>query len=220
MRVTCPYDEVMRIRFGEFRLDTDRHELCRGAEVVRLTPKAFQLLQVLAEARPGAVSQKDLQDALWPNTFVDEGSLHNLIYQLRQALGDGAHETIRTVYGFGFSFAAAAIAEDAAAIGQCQLTIGDRDFILHEGENVIGRERHASVRIDTSSISRRHARIIVDGRHAVLEDLGSKNGTSVDGHRLRNARELESGSEILFGTVAAKFVLLPVLSSTETARHD
>jgi DNA-binding winged helix-turn-helix (wHTH) protein len=208
----------VRIRFGEFRLDTDRRELSRRSEIVRLTPKAFQLLQLLAEARPDAVSQKSLHDALWPDSFVNEGSLHNLIYQARRALNDGAHETIRTVYGFGFSFAADVA--DAGVLGQCQLIVGEEDFTLREGENVIGREWDAAVRINASSISRRHARIVIDGRRAILDDLRSKNGTWLEGHRLRGPRELENGDQILFGTVTAKFLLLAVPSSTETARRD
>lgn len=205
----------MRIRFGDFRLDTDQRELSRGSESIRLTPKAFQLLQLLAEARPKAVSQKELHDTLWPDTFVDDGSLHNLIYQLRQALDDAAHETIRTVYGFGFSFAAPGLSEDAGAVPQYLLTIGDEDFTLREGENVIGREWDAAVRLDSPSISRRHAHIVVEGNRATIEDLGSKNGTSVDGHPLRRPRELSNGDQILFGSVAAKFRLLPSPPSTE-----
>lgn len=205
----------MRIRFGEFRLDTDRRELRRGQEPVRITPKAFQLLELLVAARPKALSQKVLQNDLWPDTFVDDGSLHNLIYQLRQALDDAAHETIRTVYGFGFSFAASGVAEDAGAVAQCLVTIGDEDFMLREGENVIGRDWDAAVRIDAPSMSRRHARIVVEGTRASIEDLGSKNGTSVDGRRLRSSRELSDGDQILFGTVAAKFRFLPGPPSTE-----
>ncbi len=205
----------MRIRFGDFRLDTDRRELSRGTESIRLTPKALQLLQVLVEARPRAVSQKELHDALWPDTFVDDGSLHNLIYQLRQALDDAAHETIRTVYGFGFSFAAPCIADDAGAAAQYLLTIADEDFTLREGENVVGRDWDAAVRIDAPSMSRKHARIVVEGSHATIEDLGSKNGTSVDGRRLRGPRELNNGDQILFGSVPATFRLLPSPASTE-----
>ena len=208
----------MRIRFGEFRLDTDQRKLCHGSELVRVTPKAFQLLQLLAAARPNAVSQKTLHDTLWPDTFVDDGSLHNLIYQLRRALGDDTHEAIRTIYGFGFSFAAICASDDARTIGQCQLTIGEEDFTLRQGENVIGRELDAAVRIESAAISRRHARIVVDGLRAVLEDLGSKNGTSLGGRRLRAPRELTSGDQILFGSIAATYVLLPALSSTETNR--
>ena len=94
--------------------------------------------------------------------------------------------------------------------------------LVDKDELIVGRPNpEVAPDLDLSpddKVSRRHARITVDGRRAILEDLGSKNGTSVDGRPLHNPRELASGNEILFGTVVAKFVLLPVLSSTETAR--
>jgi pSer/pThr/pTyr-binding forkhead associated (FHA) protein len=46
---------------------------------------------------------------------------------------------------------------------------------------VLGREASASIRIDDDMVSRHHARIAVEGRQATIEDLGSKNGTLVDG---------------------------------------
>jgi pSer/pThr/pTyr-binding forkhead associated (FHA) protein len=52
---------------------------------------------------------------------------------------------------------------------------------LHDGENVIGREEDAAAWIESASVSRRHARIVVSGGTATLEDLGSKNGTFLRG---------------------------------------
>ena len=98
-----------------------------------------------------------------------------------------------------------------------QLVIGDREFDLREGENVIGRESDASVRIDSSSISRRHARIILSGDRITLEDLGSKNGTSLRGQRIHTLHPLGDGDRIVFGTVAATLRALRPTASTETA---
>src|SRR5438552_18267799 len=84
----------MRVRFGDFVLDTERHELLRYGDRVHLPPKTFQLLQILAEERPKAVAQEDLYDRLWPKTFVEKSNLHNLIYQLREALDDGEQTII------------------------------------------------------------------------------------------------------------------------------
>jgi TolB-like protein/DNA-binding winged helix-turn-helix (wHTH) protein len=107
----------MSIHFADFDFDPSRRELSRGSESVHLSPKAFQLLSILIEESPRAVSKTDLQERLWPDTFVSEGNLAGLVTELRSALGDDARETrfIRTLYGFGYSFAAP-IAE-AAAIG-------------------------------------------------------------------------------------------------------
>lgn len=187
--------------------------------MLRLTPKAFQLLELLVAEHPKAISQKTIQDSLWPDTFVDDGSLHNLIYQLRQMLDDERRDVIKTVYGYGFSFGAPVVSEDALEACACELSIGDEDFRLREGENIIGREWDAAVRIDAPSISRRHARIVVEGSRAMIEDLGSKNGTFVGAKRLRAPRQLSSGDQILFGSVAAKFRILSTPPSTETAHE-
>jgi DNA-binding winged helix-turn-helix (wHTH) protein len=208
----------VRVRFNDFVLDTDRRELLRGAEPLSLRPKAFELLQVLIENRPKAISQEELYDQLWPDTFVEKTSLHKIMHQLRQVLDDRAQTIIRTVYGFGFSFAATAIDEEPGApVTQWQVVIGDREFDLHEGENIVGREIGAAIRIDAPSISRRHARIIVTGETATLEDLGSKNGTSLRGKRVRLG-QLRDGDTILFGTVAAALRVIHAAPSTETVR--
>jgi DNA-binding winged helix-turn-helix (wHTH) protein len=206
----------MPIRFGEFILDTDRRELLRNAIPVSLPPKVFQLLEILVERRPKAVAQQELYDRLWPDTFVEKGNLHNLIYQLREALGDKDQTSIRTVYGFGFSFAAAGAENPPPA--SWQVVIGDQEFDLREGENIVGRERNAAVRIDAPSISRYHARIVVTSDGVSVEDLGSKNGTMVEGRKIHAAHALRDGDRIIFGTVAAALRAVPNVPSTETAR--
>ena len=96
----------MRVSFGEFVLDLDSRELRRGVEPVRLSPKAFQLLEILVANRPKALSKADLQDRLWPDTFVVEKNLANLVSEIRQALGDSpsAPGFIRTVPRYGYAF--------------------------------------------------------------------------------------------------------------------
>jgi DNA-binding winged helix-turn-helix (wHTH) protein len=205
----------MRLRFGDFILDTDRHELTRDGNAVRLPKKTFQLLQILAEERPKAVAQQDLYDRLWPETFVAKSNLHNLIYQLREALGDRDQTIVRTVYGFGFSFAAPV--SEAATMARWQIVVGDREFDLHDGDNLVGREREATVRIDSTSISRQHARITVSPRGVTIVDLDSKNGTTVRGHRVRSMDGLRDGDRIIFGTVAAVLREVRPANTTQTA---
>jgi TolB-like protein/DNA-binding winged helix-turn-helix (wHTH) protein/tetratricopeptide (TPR) repeat protein len=96
----------MQVSFGEFVLDLDSRELRRGAEPVRLSPKAFQLLELLVTNRPRALSKADLQDRLWPNTFVVEKNLANLVSEIRQVLGDSPSGSsfIRTVPRYGYAF--------------------------------------------------------------------------------------------------------------------
>src|SRR5262245_37859484 len=105
----------MRVSFGDFLLDSDSRELHRGSEPVRLSPKALQLLQILVTERPKALSKAELQDRLWPDTFVVEKNLANLISEIREALGEDRLNPrfIRTVprYGYAFRYLATEITE-------------------------------------------------------------------------------------------------------------
>lgn len=196
----------MRVRFGEFVFDSDRRELRRGDRPVHLTPKSFRLLEVLLEARPRAVSKRDLYDQLWPGTFVVEANLKVLVSELRRALEDDSSEPswLRTVYGFGYSFAEGVVelpptSELLPSAALFTLQAGPRRVTLRPGENLIGRELDGTVVIDSPGVSRRHARITVTGDSAVLEDLGSKNGTRVAGRRIEGMHTLTDGDEIRVG---------------------
>ena len=107
----------MALQFGDFTLDESRRQVMRGDQPLHLSPKAFQLLSILIERSPQAIAKTDLQERLWPETFVTEGNLAGLVAELRQALGDDAKEPrfIRTLYGFGYSFAASTAETSAAA---------------------------------------------------------------------------------------------------------
>ena len=73
-------------------------------------------------------------------------------------------------------------------LGSLRLLWGDRAIPLSEGENLLGRVDGAAAWIDSPSVSRRHARIVVSGGRATLEDLGSKNGTYLRGEKLSTPR--------------------------------
>lgn len=69
----------MRIRFGPFTLDFERRQLTNAGEDIHLEPKAFELLSALVLERPKALSKAELQERLWPGTFVAEANLSNLV---------------------------------------------------------------------------------------------------------------------------------------------
>ncbi len=103
----------MRWTFGDFALDLDARELMRAGAPVSLSPKAFQLLGILVETCPRALSKTELQDRLWPGTFVVEKNLTNLVAEIREALGDDPAQSryIRTIHRFGYSFREPAVSE-------------------------------------------------------------------------------------------------------------
>ena len=208
----------MRIPFGEHTLDTQTRQLRRGADEIHLSPKAFELLRLLAEDRPRALSKEELLGQLWPDTFVTESALAGLVAEIRRAVADDAGEprVVRTVHGFGYAFAdgsAAAADED----GSFRLVWGAREVPLAEGENVLGRDADVAVHIDDATVSRHHARIVIARGSAALEDLGSKNGTWLGGDRLGGSRPLADGDQIQVGPAAMIFRCYAGGGSTETA---
>ena len=87
---------------------------------------------------------------------------------------------------------------------------------LTEGENVLGRGDEAVAWIDSPLSSRRHARILVANGRAILEDLGSKNGTSLNGTRVDSPEVLADRDEVRIGDVVLTFRVLPSAGPTKT----
>jgi DNA-binding winged helix-turn-helix (wHTH) protein len=211
----------VRVRFGDCVLDTEARELRRGGVRRELSPKGLQLLELLVEARPRAVAKREIHERLWPDTFVTDSSLARLASEVRSAIGDDARHPrlVRTVHRHGYAFSGTATVEPvkgAFAPAPCQLLWGERQISLAEGENVLGRGAEAAVRVDLGRVSRRHARIVVAGGRAVLEDLGSKNGTFLRGQRIEGPADLADGDEIGVGTALLLFRAANGDSATET----
>ena len=80
---------------------------------------------------------------------------------------------------------------------------------------MIGRDPDAEVWLDDATVSRHHARIVVDDAGALLEDLGSKNGTSVGQAPLAEAVALRDGDAVAFGDVRALYRASKVASDRE-----
>jgi DNA-binding winged helix-turn-helix (wHTH) protein len=211
------------LHFAEFTLDPLSRQLRRGAEEIHISPKAFALLLALVERRPGALTKAALQESLWPGTFVVEANLSNLIAEIRAALEDDVRHPrfIRTVHGFGYAFCGTvdgdrAVEAPLMAAPPCVLVRNGRLYPLAEGENVLGREGDAVTWFDSTSVSRRHARIVVSEGKALLEDLASKNGTFLGDLRVSAPVSLEDGAEIRLGTLRVTFRWTLAHPSTET----
>ena len=129
----------MQVSFGDFVLDSDSRELRRGSEHVHLSPKAFQLLEILVANRPKALSKADLQDRLWPDTFVVEKNLANLVGEIRQVLGESPAGAgfIRTVPRFGYAFHEMAATDRETATRPVSLDASRRRVALAVGAVVL-----------------------------------------------------------------------------------
>ena len=212
----------MELHFGAFTLDTLTRQLCRGADEIHISPKAFALLLELVERRPEALTKAALQESLWPDTFVVEANLSNLVAEIRAALEDDVRQPrfIRTVHGFGYAFCGTVGGDPAAeaprVVAPCVLVCSGRLYPLAEGENVLGRDGDAASWFDSTSVSRRHARIVVTDGKALLEDLASKNGTFLGDVRVSAPVPLEDGAEIRLGSLRVTFRWTLTQQSTDT----
>ena len=208
----------MRVVFERFTFDPDTRELLDNARRVHVSPKAFDLLQLLLERRPDVVTKSELQDRLWSDTFVSDASLSVIVAEVRQALEDDPREPrfVRTVHRVGYAFCGTAV-EVASRPGRhregshegpfCRywLAWNDRILPLAEGENLVGRDPRCTAWIDASGVSRRHARITIAADGALLEDLDSSNGTFVGGARIDSPHELIDGDVIELGSATVSF---------------
>ena len=198
------------VTFGECSLDLDARQLFRNNQPVRLSPKAFELLKILVTERPKALSKDELHERIWRGTFVTDDSLAALVREVRAGIGDGARRPtfIRTVHGFGYAFqnAVETTPPQNGSPGHSQwLVVDERALPLSAGEHVIGRDPSSRIVLDSARVSRRHARVTIAPGSAVLEDLGSRNGTFVNDVRIDAAAALADGDRIGIGGFVLTF---------------
>jgi DNA-binding winged helix-turn-helix (wHTH) protein len=192
------------VRFGAFGFHADRRQLLRDGLEVHLTPKAFDLLELLIRRAPAVVPKAEIHEHLWPGTFVSDATLAGLVKELRRALRDDpGGVVIRTAHSVGYAFAGA-ISNGAPAAAPPGVThwlvVGTERIALQDGTTVIGRDPEAAVWLDLAGVSRRHAQIILKDGTATLEDLRSKNGTLVGDRPVRGRVPLRNADRIQIAT--------------------
>ena len=214
------------VAFGDGVFDRDARRLRRGDRPVLLSPKAFALLSALLEARPRALSKGELHDRLWPGTYVTHTSLPRVVAEVRKAIGDRRRGArfLSTLHGFGYAFCGEVRVSPSqpgmvsTAGVRCGIVWRAHEIDLPDGETLIGRGRDCALRIDVPEISRHHARIRIAGDQATIEDLGSRNGTSVNGNPVSRPASLADGAEIVLGSEILLFRVAGATRSTKTGR--
>ena len=93
-------------RLGEFVLESDEHRLTRAGEEIPLRPKSFEVLLYLVEHHGHLVSKEELLDAIWPDAYVSEGTLRQIVWEIREALGEHKDQQrlIKTIPKIGYQF--------------------------------------------------------------------------------------------------------------------
>src|SRR5688500_4740613 len=101
-----PSTRQENILFGPFCLDRGGARLLRDGRAVALTPKAFDLLNLLASKPGRLVTKEELLAAIWPDAFVSDASIKVCVSEVRKALDDGAKspQYIETVHRRGYRF--------------------------------------------------------------------------------------------------------------------
>src|SRR5258707_11199963 len=111
--------------FRSFRLDPVNQCLWRGEHRMPLTPKAFDMLRYLVEHPGRLVTQDEILEALWPETYVNRELIKKYILDIRKVLGDrhDKPEFIETFPKRGYQFVAAVIDDVAGGIQDLAETI-------------------------------------------------------------------------------------------------
>lgn len=133
--------------FGPYVMDVRSRILLKNGTTVRLTPKAFDTLFVLVQHASQVVEKEQLLKEVWPDIFVEEGSLSHNIHGLRKALGDDSSEPryIETIPKRGYRFVAPVKISQAKISQADTAQIGFSDL---EGEAVV-IEKHTFARVIT-----------------------------------------------------------------------
>ena len=181
--------------FEPFRLDTANHSLWRHEERLQLTPKAFDVLRYLVDHSDRLVTQEELLEALWPETYVNPEGIRKYILEVRKALGDRPDraEFIKTLPKRGYQFIAPVTEErprprlreqiemDGAVVGRDAALIqlhghfdkalaGQRQVLFVTGEAGIGKTTLIDV-FQQQAI--RHPNLVV-ARGQCIEGFGGK----------------------------------------------
>jgi DNA-binding winged helix-turn-helix (wHTH) protein len=200
----------MKARFLQFTVDSETRQLLSDGNEVHLSPKAFDLLCILLVRRPNVVAKEELMKLVWPRSFVEEANLNVVAGEVRRAIGDNpqTQRCIRTVHGVGYAFCGSAADIDGTNLRkQYWLVAKNREFVLMDGDNIIGRDPSCAVWLDDPDVSRRHARIRIDSKQksAVIDDLESTNGTMLGRSRIKSQTTLNDGDVIRVGPIQLKF---------------
>ncbi len=99
------------------------------------------------------------------------------------------------------------VSASAASVSYLLEAVKDQKrFTLATGENVVGRSEKATITIEHSTVSRKHAIITVAGSRVTVKDLGSANHTFVDNQRIDSEVEITPTNKIRFGSVEVRLL--------------
>jgi DNA-binding winged helix-turn-helix (wHTH) protein len=200
----------------------------------------MEVLILLVQRGGALLPRSEIKAALWGgDVFVDhDAAMNTAIRKIRQALDDDAETPrfVETLVGKGYRFVASVesrtspshvrqptveatnrpSARSRRSFPRYSVTRGKQEFILEVGETLLGRDPAAGVYIDHPAVSRRHASLSIDAGGAMLRDLGSRNGTFINGRRIDGSAKIDHGAIIGLGLITLTFVVLAAPASTQS----
>ena len=210
-------------------MEPQLNRITLGESSARLEPRAMDLLLCLAERHGQVVSRRELVDRVWAAEFIADSTLTHTVAELRKAFRDDSRQPrfIETIPKRGYRLVAPVSTGEASAesgdridrrplavivadrvvlddraatmVSERFLLAGDREIPLLSSPIIFGRTVDAGIQILAPEISRRHARLELTAEEVVIEDLGSKNGTTVNGLLIEGRRSLKSGDVLGLG---------------------
>lgn len=203
------HDETQtRVRIGEWLVDTRNHRLTRDGISFRVDRSLVAVLALLIRRTGEMLTFEDIEAAAPSDQTADR-----LVAMLRSLLCDCSTPArfIEVFPGAGCQLVATV--EDVEAPfpardsvwSTCQFHDGKKAFNLRNGVSVIGRAPEVEVFVDDMRASRYHARVLVDGDSAVVEDNQSTNGTFVEGRKIEGPVKLGHGDTVVIGETVLVF---------------
>ena len=187
--------EGPRVRiFDQFRLDTTNHCLWWGEERAALTPKAFDVLRYLVENAGRLVTQEEILEALWPDTYVNPEGIRKYVLEIRRVLGDRPRQPrfIETVPKRGYCFLAT-VSEERVFNER----VSRAPLAATVTENVVGREAAFGELDERLESARRGSRevVFVTGEAGIgkttLADIFEKDALRPSGLRVARGQCIE-----------------------------
>ena len=194
-------------RLGVWLVEPRLNRLTRNGESIQIELKMMDVLVCLARNAGEVVTRGHLVDSVWDEGFVADNTITHAVAELRKAFGDDHRDPrfIETIHRRGYRLIAPVHINEALSVMSSAPYLSflavarGLEIPLNEGENLIGRAPDAAVTIPSMKVSRHHARITVVHDTASLADLGSKNGTFLNGTRIQQPVPLDGGDLIGVG---------------------
>ena len=193
--------------FAPFRLDTLNHCLWRADERMALTPKAFDVLRFLVEHADRLVTQDELLEALWPETYVNPEGIRKYVLEIRRVLGDRSTEPlfIQTLPKRGYQFIAKVTDE------QTSRRSGN---VIGTSETIVGRDAafaQLDSLLDKAAQGQRQV-VFITGQAGIgkttLVDAAQQQASSIANLRLARGQCIEG-----FGDKEAYYPILEAIGS-------